>query len=660
MAGDCSASSRITRIARWRKLLVDDPQTPYRKAIETEIGSLCCTQIEQLRCGDREGAQHERRRPQPAGSRASSTRSITAPSTLARREDRARRARSSRRARAARARSRRRSITLWLYARAGGEPGVPPHRAPSRRRALLLPRGADRTRRRWCARAWSSGTSRSAARPACSRPAIGSQQAPRALSQVDRVVAEGTDRGESLARRHALDYVDFDGTASRQAASISLLPEARRSTSGNRSFLDPIYAGAPRLRHAVGQTGGPKSVIDAAPTTCLDTERHVPAASRIAFSLRLLAASTRQLGTGSAWRYVAVMLPSRRPACSTTDTMLDSRAPARCQGGNVAGCNFDTGLGARGRLRLGEEAGTGTSSSASRYTKGVGAAVLGPRITPLAAHGADGARCSSSVQVTDQPVIEDFGVRDRRRRAQEARLSSMPSLRVSQLPGARHQLTPASPALAATLQLIGEPMTRLTLIDSRFFCSPPHAFADEAPAAHLASSRTSRRQRGAISEPDRDRGDDRRAVRRDTSAVQVARDQRAGVARRAARALVGQRLVREACPARARPASSTTSAARTPRVPRSEALRVGGRACTSSARRSELLDRLCRPSIARSSTIVDNEVSLDLSSADFGHDRYDLADHFVRRARLHTHRCLRLLSSRVGFRLQLESPARRP
>jgi hypothetical protein len=78
----------------------------------------------------------------------------------------------------------------------------------------------------------------------------------------------------------------------------------------------------------------------------------------------------------------------------------------RCEGEDITGCRFDKGYGARVRLRLGQEDGTNLVLGAavtSRVGKLIEAAYhwLPNKMVPV----------KITVQVTDQPVVEDFGVR---------------------------------------------------------------------------------------------------------------------------------------------------------------------------------------------------------------------------------------------------------
>jgi hypothetical protein len=89
----------------------------------------------------------------------------------------------------------------------------------------------------------------------------------------------------------------------------------------------------------------------------------------------------------------------------STDTKAGDNA-TRCQSSDVTGCQFLTGLGGRLRLRIGEEQATNLVLGAS-FSRGIGTLLeatyhwLPAPVVPV----------QITVQVTDQPVIEDFGVR---------------------------------------------------------------------------------------------------------------------------------------------------------------------------------------------------------------------------------------------------------
>jgi hypothetical protein len=79
---------------------------------------------------------------------------------------------------------------------------------------------------------------------------------------------------------------------------------------------------------------------------------------------------------------------------------------SRCHGRDITGCELATGFGGRARLRLGDEMGTNLAVGVS-VTKNVGTLLeaayhwLPHPLVPV----------QVMVQVTDEPVPQDFGVR---------------------------------------------------------------------------------------------------------------------------------------------------------------------------------------------------------------------------------------------------------
>jgi len=90
----------------------------------------------------------------------------------------------------------------------------------------------------------------------------------------------------------------------------------------------------------------------------------------------------------------------------TTDTMEDASSGDRCEGADIEACKFASTFGARARLRLGREEATNLVIGAA-ITKNVGTLLeaayhwLPTPTVPV----------QITVQVTDQPVVEDYGVR---------------------------------------------------------------------------------------------------------------------------------------------------------------------------------------------------------------------------------------------------------
>jgi hypothetical protein len=191
----------------------------------------------------------------------------------------------------------------------------------------------------------------------------------------------------------ALDYVDFDG-----GLDDGFDQYAQAELEFTYRFIRPIYA----FRIGFGTlsgTGGPKDVIDEDPTDrCLDAT-NVYRCRRVAFNYVYAELEHRFRPT------IAVML---RPTAGlvATDRMAGSSATRCTDSEDIADCDFTTGVGLRARVRLGDERSTNLVLGAG-FTDGVGT-VLEARYRWLPAPVLP---VELSVEVTDQPVPEDFGVR---------------------------------------------------------------------------------------------------------------------------------------------------------------------------------------------------------------------------------------------------------
>ena len=374
------------RIARWQELLASDPQTGYRRAIETELASLR-TQIR-----DRDAA-------------------------LAR-------ARSSTNDRAAR-------IAELAYALAQADPTVERAvvatapiatalpgqplgiaflvRAPDKvGQAFLYTRirgelGFHRSELVRDGDAYLRGMIENVQAPAVewyvevapphgdARPVLGSIAEPRAIEVSESVAEPPPAANRSHIDLH-VDYVDFDGRLSKGY-------DQYYQAEGDfmYRFLDPIYS----MRLGFGTlsgVGGPRDVIDHDPRgMCMDANG-VYQCKRVDFSYVYTELEFRLRPQ------IAVMV---RPQLGvlTTDSGPGDDA-THCQSRDTTGCRFMTGAGGRVRLRLGEEQATNLVLGAS-FSRGVGTLLeaayhwLPATVVPV----------QITVQVTDQPVIEDFGVR---------------------------------------------------------------------------------------------------------------------------------------------------------------------------------------------------------------------------------------------------------
>jgi hypothetical protein len=392
------------RIARWQELEAADPKTPYRKAIDAEIKSLerqivdrdqalaaarsttddRAPRVSQLAAElDREVAESHPMVPHEVGviqvaaiDRAVPGRPIglaflvAVPSKVGR---------------------------AFLYVRAHGDPGF--HRSELVRDGDAYMRGTiDGALVRDPSVDWYVEVVPPSARGVegdeDAEPVIGSQQVPRSIAIDEDVTEPPPAEGRSHVDVH-LDYVDFDGGLS-QGYDQYYQAEA----DFMYRFLDPIYS----VRLGFGTLtglGGPKQIIDAS-DTCTNTDPNNGAlgyrCKRVTFSYVYSEYEIRIR------KNVALML---RPQIGvlTTDVMPGESA-TRCQSRDVSGCQFLTGIGGRVKLRLGEEQATNLVLAAG-FSRGVGTLLeaayhwLPAPVVPI----------QISVQVTDQPVIEDFGVR---------------------------------------------------------------------------------------------------------------------------------------------------------------------------------------------------------------------------------------------------------
>lgn len=370
------------RIARWQALLAADPRTPYAAAIGAEIASL-----------------HGQRRDRDAAiAKAQSTRDDDRDPRIARLAAELGVARWSlvgaAIARAAPGAPLELAFVAsqpiargWLYARSRGEAGY--HRVELRRDGDAYLRATiDAALVRAPAVEWYVEAAAPGARGAT--PVLGSQAAPNAIA-VERPVVEAPI---AAGRSHvdlSLEYVDFDG---KRSAGFDHYTQAE-ADFGYR-FLAPIY----QVRLGFGTLsgiGGPKAVIDAAPTTCIDGAG-VDRCRRVDFTYVYSELELRV-------RPNVALLVRPQAGLVATDTRANTDN-GRCRGSDLDGCQFATGIGGRVRLRLGDEVGTNLVIGAA-FTRGVGTmleAAYHWRPAPVVP-------VQISVQVTDQPVPEDAGVR---------------------------------------------------------------------------------------------------------------------------------------------------------------------------------------------------------------------------------------------------------
>jgi hypothetical protein len=374
------------RIARWQALLAEDPQTGYRRAIETELASLR-TQIR-----DRDAALAKAR--SSSGDRSARIAELSY--ALAESDP---------------------TIERAVLAAAPIMTALPGHplgmaflvRAPDKvGRAFLYARtrgeiGFHRSELARDGDAYMRGTIDTVQAPGLewyvevapphgeARPVLGSIAEPRTIEVAESVAEPPPAPNRSHIDLH-VDYVDFDGRFSKGY-------DQYYQAEGDfmYRFLDPIYS----MRLGFGTlsgVGGPRDVIDHDPRgMCTDPAGNY-LCKRVDFSYVYTELELRLRPQ------VAVMV---RPQLGVLTT--DSRAgddAKHCQSRDTTGCQFLTGAGGRVRLRLGEEQATNLVIGAS-FSRGVGTLLeaayhwLPAPVVPV----------QITVQVTDQPVIEDFGVR---------------------------------------------------------------------------------------------------------------------------------------------------------------------------------------------------------------------------------------------------------
>jgi hypothetical protein len=220
-------------------------------------------------------------------------------------------------------------------------------------------------------------------------PAIGSRTRPEVI-QIDEEVSEApVAQGRSHIDAH-VDYVDFDGKFGKGFDQYY-----QAEADFTYRFHKPIYA----VRLGFGTlsgVGGPKDTID------LDQ-----GCRNLVGTFECRKVDFSYVYTELEFRIrsnVAVMLRPQAGLLST-DTMENTKS-GRCSGSDIGGCEFLTGIGMRARLRLGDEDATHLVLGAG-FTDNIGTLLeasyhwLPKKQLPV----------QLTVQVTDMPVPEDFGVR---------------------------------------------------------------------------------------------------------------------------------------------------------------------------------------------------------------------------------------------------------
>jgi len=381
------------RIERWTALLAADPRSPYRKVIENEIVSQklqikareeALAAARSVRVGDRNPRiaylASELAKTGGLSNRASR---ILAVAPL----ERAVPNRPIELSFLVRMPSA--IVQAWLYVRPEGEPGF--------RRIELRPDGdaylratieADAVRAgtlEWYVEARDGGGTQEVG------PVLGSQTEPQVIEIDDTVAEAPIASGRSHIDAH-VDYVDFDGGLGKGYDQYY-----QAEIDFTYRFISPVYAVRLGFGTLAGK-GGPRDVIDEDPMDkCLDGNG----------TFRCRNVNFSYVYTELEFRLrpnVALMI--RPQAGLLTTDEVDDMPVGRCTGSDTSGCRFRTGFGARGRVRFGSENGTNLVIGAA-FTDKVGTLLeaayhwLPTKIIPV----------QLTVQVTDLPVPEDFGVR---------------------------------------------------------------------------------------------------------------------------------------------------------------------------------------------------------------------------------------------------------
>jgi len=376
------------RVQRWLDLLRDDPRTPYAASVQREIATLknqIAARDQALAKARSENTVDRAPRIARLAAMLSDVNEVLEMAPIVKAEP------GKPLAMAFLVRNPARIAKAWLYVRPPGAPGFKrmdlvadgdAYLRASIDGAMVRAPGVE-----WYVEATDG------AKDSEVEPVLGSQGAPNTIT-VERAVEEAPiEAGRSHIDAH-VDYVDFDGGFNKGFDQYY-----QAEVDFTYRFLKPVYAVRLGFGTLAGK-GGPKDVID---EDMNEACRHP-----MTGEYRCKAVSFSYVYTEIEYRIrpnVAVMI---RPQAGllTTDVMPSAR-DRRCAGTtNVEGCEFFTGFGGRVRLRLGDEASTNLVLGAG-FTDGVGTlleAAYHWRPTPVVP-------VQLSVQVTDMPVPENFGVR---------------------------------------------------------------------------------------------------------------------------------------------------------------------------------------------------------------------------------------------------------
>lgn len=373
------------RVALWSQLLVADPYNAHAETITAEIASLTAQQA----ALDAAIAAPSADRGDQLGAALSAVDDVAGHGVLA--IDPPRHARSGEPLALAFAmRVPRQVERAWLYARTIGDAAYQRHQLvgdgdaylrgtiPA---ALVAAPGVE----------WFVEVAAPGGEP---REAIGGGEAPRTIEVADVREPPAAVPGRSRITA-TLDYVDFDGGLQDGFDQYS-----QAELDFMYRFGKPIHAFRLGFGTLDGK-GGPKDVIDEDPAgNCRDgTGAGSFRCRKVAFTYAYVEAEFKVKDN------VALMI---RPQVGRLVTAsAQGLGAGDCLAGDLEGaCEIGRGIGLRGRIRLGAETSTHLEISVGA-TSGVGTlfeAAYHWRPTPVVP-------VVLSVQVTDMPVPEDFGVR---------------------------------------------------------------------------------------------------------------------------------------------------------------------------------------------------------------------------------------------------------
>ncbi len=218
-----------------------------------------------------------------------------------------------------------------------------------------------------------------------------SQASPRSVDVSPRVDSTPPKRRNRSRVTMFTDYVDFDG-----GWNNGFDQYLHAEIDFMYRFYKPIYSMRVGFG-TLGGVGGPKDIIDDDPDGCMDTQGRYRC-RRVSFHYAYTELEFR------ASNVLAFML---RPQFGHgTSDNLPGTGPGRCDGIDINGCEIFSAIGLRARVRIGDE-------QATNLTLGIGVTEKVGTLFEAAFTWDVMPRFPVvlSAQVTDQPVIENFGVR---------------------------------------------------------------------------------------------------------------------------------------------------------------------------------------------------------------------------------------------------------